>query len=121
MTFFRYFQDEIFGHNFVSKEELDYMLKNEKLLCMTTINDNRYCFFESQLETDFTVLIADDYCVLDIKKNFDGKVFTVRLVSDNEEQSDRVGEYLYKHEFDVVFDVDRDDYDELENKIAWMR
>ena len=106
--------EEMGGYHFVSKEELDYMLKNEKLLQSTTINGHRYCLFESQLTAPYNVVIVDDYGVVDIKTNWTGKMLTIRLVSDNEEQSDRVGEFLYKHEFDLVFDVDNDDFDELE-------
>ena len=64
------------------------------------------------------MVIVDDYGVVDIRDKWKGKLYTIRLVSDNEERSDRVGEYLYKHEFDLVFDVDHDDFNELEARIV---
>ncbi len=111
-------REEAGGHHFISKEEMDYLLKREELLAMTKIVNTRYCFFKFQLQSAYNVLIADDYAVVDIKNKYDN-VFTVRVVSDNEEESDRVGEYLYKHEFDYVFDVDKDDFNELEALICY--
>lgn len=105
-------------YNVVLPSVLDDMMEKEKVLSVTTIGDNKYVFFEFQFRKNFSVVIVDDYAVVDIKQNWDGKVFTIRAVSDNEEQSDRVGEYLYKHEFDVVFDYTKDDFYELEHRIG---
>ena len=106
--------EKVDEHHHVTAEELDEMIENEKVLSITKINDTRYVFFEFQFMYPYSVVIADDYAVVDIKKNWDGKIFTIRTVSRNEEQSERVGEYLFKHEFDAVFDYEYDDYDELE-------
>ena len=105
-------------YHFTTKEELDYLIKNNDVLSVTTINNHRYVFFNFQITANYNVLIVDDYGVVDIKTRWKGKIYTIRVVSDNEEQSDRVGEFLYKHEFDTVFDVDKDDYDELEALIV---
>lgn len=114
-----YILDEyVGGYHHMSKEELDYMIRNEEVLCKTKIGDARYVFFKSQLTAPYNVLIVDDYAVVEIKDNWKGSIYTIRLVSDNEEESDRVGEYLYKHEFDLIFDYYKDDFDELEAKIV---
>ena len=106
-------------YNIVLPSVLDDMMKTEKVLSVTEINGHKYVYFEFQFVKPYSVVIADDYAVVSIKDNWEwGDVFTIRLVSDNEVQSDRVGEYLYKHEFDVVFDVDRDDIYELEHLIG---
>lgn len=101
---------------------LDKMIEEENVLSITEINGHKYVYFEFQFKEPISVVIADDYAVIDIKKNWThfngGDVFTIRAVSDNEEQSDRVGEYLYKHEFDVVFDWNKDDFDVLNDLIG---
>ena len=104
-------------YHIVLPSTLDKMIKDEKVLAITTVNDCRYVFFEFQFIKPYSVIIADDYAVIDIKKNWNGEVFTIRAVSDNEEQSDRVGEYLFKHEFDAIFDYARDDIHELEAEL----
>jgi hypothetical protein len=100
--------------NIVLPTVLEDMMRDEKVLSITEINGHKYVFFEFQFRKPYSVIIADDYAVIHIKENWDGKLFTVRTVSDNEEKSERVDEFLYKHEFDYVFDLDKDDYEELE-------
>lgn len=109
---------EIEDLHFVLPSVLDKMIEEEDVLTMKTINGNRYVIFKFQMVAPYNVVIVDDYGVLDIESEWDGEVYTIRLVSDNEKQSDRVGEYLFKHEFDLVFDYNKDDFDELESKIV---
>lgn len=90
------------------------LLRDEKVLSKTVINGHNYVFFEFQLKEGYNVMIADDYAVMDIKDHF-GDVTTIRVISENEEESDRVGEYLYAHEFDYLIDYDRYSPKELED------
>lgn len=99
--------------HYVSKETLDLMIKSEKVLSTTTINGDRFVFFEFQLTEAYNVMILDDYAVCEVKDNYKD-VFTVKVHSDKEEKSDRVGEYLFDHEFNQVFYYGIDDIDVLE-------
>lgn len=93
------------------------MIQNEELLSLTRVNSNRYAFFKNQLTASYNVLILDDYALVDVKDKWDGKIYTIKLKSKNQIESDRIGEYYYDHEFDEVFNTDDDDYDELESRI----
>lgn len=114
--------EEYGGYHFVTKEELDLMIQTEKVISITTIEHkgelHRYVFFESQLTAPYNVLIVDDYALVDFRSNWKGKLFTIRVKSKNQIESDRVGEYFYEHEFDEVFNYGIDDFDELEAKIS---
>ena len=98
------------------------MIQTEKVISITTIEHkgelHRYVFFESQLTAPYNVLIVDDYALVDFRSNWKGKLFTIRVKSKNQIESDRVGEYFYEHEFDEVFNYGIDDFDELEAKIS---
>lgn len=105
-------------YNVVLPSVLDDMMKKEKVLAVTEIGKHKYVYFEFQFRKPYSVIIADDYAVVNIKSNWDGKIFTIRAVSDKEEPSERVDEFLYKHEFDTIFDYERDDIYELEHLIG---
>ena len=109
-------------------DEEDYIYLNEKqlsakmnqenpLVVFTTARGNRYIFFENQLRTEFCVLILDDAGVHAVKKEFGNNVITIRVHSRNEKPSDRV--LMKDSEYDIVFNVDTDDYFDLENKIEY--
>ena len=100
-------------YHYVLPTVMEDLLRDEKVLAMTEVNGHLYVFFEFQMRDEYNVLIADDYAVISIKDNFDGRVITVRVVSENETESDRVGEYLYAHEFDYFIDYDKYDLDDL--------
>ena len=109
---------EVYGdYHYVLKATLDSMIETEKVISMITVNGNRYVYFEFQLTGTYNVLIVDDYGLLDLKDRWKGNVYSVLLYSVNQEQSKRVEEYLNRHEFDEVFDVDNDDIYELEARI----
>lgn len=103
-------------YNHVSSERLDKMIEKQDVLYSTTINGHRFFIFGIQMKNKVNVLYADDYGVIQIKDNWDN-VFTVRIVSDKEIKSDRVGEYLFDHEFDCIFDYDKDNIEDLEEMI----
>ena len=102
--------------NCIPTDELSDKAMFEKVLAKTEINGHLYMFFDSQMTAPVNIVFADDYAVASIKENWDN-VVTVRVVADDEIQSDRVGEYLYQHEFDYVFDYDKDNYQELKEKL----
>ena len=103
-------------YNYVLPTVLDDMLREEQALSETIINGHRYVYFSFQMINAVNVLIADDYEVINIKETYP-RVYTVRVVSENEEQSDRVGEYLFQHEFDFVFDYDNDPVEMLRDVV----
>ena len=109
--------EEYGDFHYVSKDTLDLMIEDDEVLSSTMIDGNRYVFFKFQLTAQYNVLIADDYGVVDIKSNW-GDVYSVKVYSDKQIDSDRVGVYLYDHEFDEIFHYGLDDVDELEWRIG---
>lgn len=112
--------EECGGYHFISKEKMDEKLKTDEVVSKVTINDNRYVYFKSQLTADYIIMIVDDYGLLGV---FDtvhrNKLYTVKLKSKDQIESDRVDSYLFDHEFDIIFDVDNGDIDELEANICY--
>lgn len=110
---------ELYGdYHHVAPEVLDQMIEDEEVLSINYVNGTRYVFFKFQLEYDYNILIADDYTVVNIKTNYDD-VYSVMVHSKDEKPSNRVGVYLYEHEFDEVFNYDTDDIDSLEWRIGF--
>ena len=109
---------EEFGEfHYVSKDTLDLMMEEDEVLSSTLIDGNRYVFFKFQLTAPYNVLIADDYAVVDIRSNWKNTL-SIKVYGKNQEKSDRVGVYLYDHEFDEIFHYGSDDVDELEWRIG---
>lgn len=106
---------EFFGmYHRVSSEDMDIMLETGDVLTVRSINGNRWAYFKSQINANYSILILDDCGVCDLldnKKLYD--LITVRVKSENEDNSDRSGKCLYDHEFDIVFDSDNDDIEDL--------
>ena len=103
--------------NWVEKDILKDMIDKEDVLCKTIIRGEIYVFFKFQFTEDYSVVIVDDYALVDLMSNWDDEIVTIRLKSKNAESSERFGSYLYDHEFDIVFNVDTDDYYDLEAMI----
>ena len=109
---------EKFGDfHYVSKDTLDMMIEDDEVLSSTLINGDRYVFFKFQLVAPYNVLIADDYAVVDIRSNW-SNTYSIKVYGKNQRDSDRVGVYLYDHEFDEIFHYGSDDYDALEWRIG---
>ena len=113
------YEEMIGDYHFIDKEELDQMIKDDKLLSCTTLNGHRYCFFESQLEEGYNIMIVDDYALVDVQNRYNGELYSVKVFSDKQTESDRVGVYVYNHEFDEVFNYDTGDISELEWRIGY--
>ena len=109
--------DDLVDYNVVLPSALDEMIDSEDVLTITKRGKYRYVFFKFQLTSTYNVLIVDDYQLKDIKDVWDDEIYTVKLTSKKEVESDYVGEYYFNDEFDEVFDVDVGDIDELEWRI----
>ena len=108
---------EKFGeYHYVSSDTLDLMMEDDEVLSETVIDGVRFVFFKFQLTAPYNVLIADDYAVVDIRDKWKN-TYSIKVWSDKQEDSDRVGVYLYNHEFDTVFHYGDDDPDELEVRL----
>ena len=94
-------------YNYVLPSVMEDLLRDSQPLSEKLINGHRYVYFAFQMVNPVNVVIADDYEVVSIKETYPS-VYSVRVVSEKEEQSDRVGEYLYQHEFDFVLDFDNE-------------
>lgn len=113
-------------NGYVEYEEDDYIHLNEKKLSAKMgrevplvsieINGHRYVFFENQLVAGFCVLIGDDSVVSYFKNNWEGELVTIKCHSKNEKYSQR--NILGDDEFDIVFDTDTGDYEELEELVG---
>jgi hypothetical protein len=102
----------------VSKEKLDELIEKNEVLSETMIDGNRYVYFTSQLEYDYNILIVDDYALVDVKEHYpDKEIYLIKVYHENQKDSDRVGVYMYDHEFDKVFHYGTDDFGELEWEI----
>lgn len=108
-----YYGDE---YTHISKEKMNELVNSGKLLSMTVVGGYRYCFFDFQLKSEYSVMIVDDDALMQIIENFDGKLFTVRVYSDNEVKTDRVGNYT---KYDETFHYKVDDVSELEWRIGY--
>ena len=104
-------------YNVVLPSVLDDMVSEEEVLCYGEINGQRYVFFQFQLVHDYNVLIVDDYYLYDLKNKWDGAIYSVKLVQKDQVESERVGVIYKDEDFDMVFDVDRDDIFELEARL----
>ena len=108
-----YEEDEMIHLNY---PKLSYKLERETPLAVTVVNDHRYVFFENQLNAGYCVSIADDRVIEYLKNNWDGELITVKIHSNDEESSDR---FQSKDDmFDIIFNVDNDDIDELEELVG---
>lgn len=102
--------------HYVSKDTLDLMIESEEVLSETMIDGYRYVFFKSQLTSAYNVLILDDYALADVKTKWKN-LYSIKVYGENQIDSDRVGVYLYDHEFDEIFHYGVDDIYELEGRI----
>lgn len=101
----------------LNKKQLDTKMGHEVPFAETEIKGFRYVFFENQLRADFVVLIADDNMVSSLKREWDGELITIKCHSSKEEYSER--NLLKDSEFDLIYNHDTDDYDDLESKIVY--
>ena len=108
-----YEQDDYIHMN---EKQLTHKMGREVPLAVVEVNDHRYVFFENQLRASYCVLIGDDSLVSYFKNNWDGDLLTIRCHSKDEKYSER--NILGDDEFDIVFDTDGGDYDELEELVG---
>ena len=112
--------EECGGYHFISKERMDEKLREEEWISKITVNGNRYVYFKSQLTADYIVLIVDDYGLMELFESIPrNNLYTVKVKSKDQIESDRVDSYLFDHEFDMTFDVDNGDINELEAHICY--
>lgn len=104
-------------YHIVSKDALDIMIEEEEVLTETIVKGYRYVFFKSQLVTGYNVLIVDDYSLVNLREHWKGKLYSIKVISEHQRESTRIGVYLYNHEFNEVYNYGKDDFDELEWRI----
>ena len=109
-------KDVYFEYHQVSKEKLDELMDTHEVLSVTMIDGYRFVFFKEQLVADYNVLILDDYALADLKGKYD-RLYSIKCWSSCQGDSDRVGVYLYNHEFSKVFQYEADSVEELEWEI----
>ena len=102
---------------YVSKDKLDELIEEREVLYKSMVDGYRYVFFKDQLTAPYNILILDDYGVADLQGKYSNYFYSIKVVSKNQVDSDRVGVYLYNHEFDEVFDYDNDEIEDLEARI----
>lgn len=100
----------------LNNPKLSYKMEREVPLAVTEVGNYRYVFFENQLKAGYCILIADDNVIEYLKMNWDGELITVRIHSNDEIYSER--SLLKDDEFDIVFNVDNDEIDELEELVG---
>ena len=100
----------------LSEKKLSAKMEREVPLATVEVNGHRYVFFENQLIAGFCVLIGDDSLVSYFKNNWTDELITIKCHSKNEKYSQR--NILGDDEFDIVFNTDDGDYEELEELVA---
>ena len=100
----------------LNSSQLNDKIMKEVPFAESVVNGHRYVFFENQLVSGYCVIIADDRIVSYLKKNWDGELITVRCHCKTEEYSERC--LLSDDEYDIVYDVDSDCIDELEELVG---
>ena len=108
-----YEQDDYFH---LDESKLSAKMERDKPLAVVELNNHRYVFFENQLHANYCILIGDDSLVSYFKNNWEGDLLTVKCHSKNEKYSQR--NILGDDEFDVIFNTDDGDYDELEELVG---
>lgn len=102
----------------LNDKQLSDKMDSEVVAVSCDIGDTRYVYFENQFSSGFVVLILDDGCIKTIKEQYGDDVITVRVKSNTEEPSSRMGN-LRNSFFDIVFDYDIEDIDSLEWRISY--
>lgn len=100
----------------LNEAKLTRKMEREVPLVLTEVNGNRYVFFMNQMRAGYCVIIADDRIVSYLKNNWDGELCTVKLHCKDEQYSER--SLLSDDEFDIIFNTDTGDYDELEELVS---
>ena len=106
-------QDEYIRLN---EPKLTAKMERETPLCETEVKGHRWVFFETQFRASFCVIIADDRIINYLKNNWDGELFTIKCHSKDEMESERFS--LPDNEFDLVYNVDNDEIDLLEELVC---
>ena len=109
---------EEFGHyHVVLPTVLEDMERDEEVLYSVRLNGRKYVYFKFQMTADYNVVILDDYGVLSFRERWDGDLYSIFVIGKTFEPSKRVEEFLTRHEFDEIFNVETDDINELEARI----
>jgi len=106
----------VYDSIYLNRKQLSDKMEREVPLCVTVVDGSRYVFFENQLNSGHVVLIGDDQVINTLKKDYKGKLITIKCHSKNEQPSERCT--LPDSEFDIVFNVELDDYDILEELVG---
>lgn len=100
----------------IAEDALSDKMERDNPLAVVEVNEHRYVFFENQLKASYCVLVGDDSLVSYFKNNWDGDLLTIRCHSKDEKYSER--NILGDDEFDIIFNTDDGDYDELEELVG---
>ena len=100
----------------LNESKLTHKMNREIPLCETVINGHRWVFFETQFRAGFCVLLADDRIITYLKNNWDGELLTIKCHAKGESYSERC--LLPDEEYDMIFDVDNDEIDLLEELVC---
>lgn len=107
---YREYEDDELMH--LNEPILSAKMDDENILAVTELNGYKYVWFENQLRAGYCVIIADDDVIAYLQNNWEGDLMTVRIHSNDEIYSAR--SILKDDEFDIVFNVDTDEIDKLE-------
>ena len=102
----------------LNAKQLSDKMDKEDVAVSCKVGNNHYVYFHNQFSSGFVVLILDDECLKTIKKDYGDDVVAVRVKSNSEELSSRSGN-LRDGFFDIIFDYDVEDIDELEWRISY--
>ena len=110
----RDYEDDELIH--LDESKLSAKMERDTPLAITEVNSHRYVWFENQLKAGYCIIIADDDVIAYLDNKWDGELITVRIHSNDEIYSAR--SLLKDDDFDIVFNVDNDDIEELEELVG---
>lgn len=102
----------------LNSKQLSDKMERENVAVSCKVGDNHYVYFHNQFASGFVVLILDDACIKVMKDMYQEDLVSVRVKSSSEELSERSGN-LRDGFFDVIFDYDTEDIDDLEWRISY--
>ena len=87
-------------------------------LSFVRVGDFNYAYFETQLDNDYNIIIADDDEVVNIQNNYGGEVYTIWVENKKAEHSERSGNHPLSY-YDYIFDMDADSLEEFIEEVVF--
>ena len=102
----------------LNDKQLADKMEKEIVAVSCEVGKYKYVYFQNQFSSGFVVLLLDDNCLKIMKEKYGDDLISVRVKSNSEQLSERSGN-LRDGFYDIVFDYDYEDIDDLEWRISY--